>query len=68
MRKLHGTTIDLLIRMYDPPQFQDVMERIVLEMLEHAEDNTYPFMTLQFGDDPVGEVNYNGPPETYRWN
>jgi hypothetical protein len=68
MRQLHGTTLQLLITMYDPLQFQDVMERIVLEMLEHAEDNRYPFMTLQFGDDPVGEVYYDGPPRTYIWN
>ena len=68
MRQLHGSTLQLLITMYEPQQFQEVMEHIVLFILQNATDKRYPFMTLQFGDKPLGEIYIDDPPENYRLN
>ena len=68
MRQLHGSTLQLLITMYEPQQFQEVMEHIVLFILQNSEDERFPFMTLQFGDKPLGDIPIDDPPANYRLN
>ena len=68
VRQLHGSTLQLLITMYNPQEFQEVMEDVVLFILQHSEDKRYPFMVLQFGDNPLGEIPIDDPPESYIWN
>ncbi len=65
---VHTDTRRLLMAMYDPKELQRVMEQIVLEILTEKNRNRYPFMALQFGKDPLGDVRIGHPPDTYRWN
>ena len=53
---LHASTLQLLITMCEPEQFAELMEDIEL-----IEDKN-PFISLTFGDNPVGETpDYDDP-------
>ncbi len=67
MIALHEATLGLLTRMYDPPEFHRVLEHIEEFYLSY-EGRGYPFLVLQFGSKPLGEIPVDDPPESYIWN
>jgi hypothetical protein len=67
LMKIHSTTIDLLIRMYDPEEFQAVMETLALALLTEEQEG-HAFMVLDFDDDYIADPQILGPTENYRLN
>ena len=67
MIDLHPLTKNMLIRMYDPEEFQRVMEHIVLFYLTE-EQQGHAFMVLDFNDTHIMDTEIPGPTEKYIWN
>jgi hypothetical protein len=67
MIKLHDTTVTLMTKMYDPEEFQKVMEHIVLFLLTEPPEG-HAFMVLEFDDTHIAEPEIDGPTENYIWN
>ena len=53
--------------MYDPEEFQRVMEHIVLFYLTE-EQQGHAFMVLDFNDTQIMDTEIPGPTEKYIWN
>lgn len=70
MIALHQTTLALLITMYEPVEFNSVLAHIeeFYSSWVSAGSRGYPFLVLQFGEFPLGEILIDDPPETYRLN
>ena len=68
--KLHGSTLQLLITMYNPQQFQEVMNDMRIAFEIAIADGVKPYMCLDFtdGDDIAILDDIPDPPETYMWN
>ncbi len=67
MIDLHPLTKNMLIRMYDPEEFQRVMETIVLFFLTE-EQHGHAFMVLDFNGTSILDTEIPGPTEKYIWN
>ncbi len=53
--------------MYDPEEFQRVMETIVLFFLTEEQEG-HAFMVLDFNDTHILDADIPGPTEKYIWN